>query len=471
MTDLPVIMTSAGAVPTPPADIRAALVAKVVATNPGYTDNLPGSLIEDICSTVVAALVVSNTAEVDTINSMSPFGANAFLLVELGKIYGVDQGLQTNTSVLVFFQGSPGFPVGKGFTVSDGTYQYICQDSTIIGQDGISDLVFAVATVAGAWAVPPGTVQQLITQPPDGVTLTVNNPAAGLPGDTAESESSYRAQVLQAGRAASQGMATYMKTLLGNVVGVQKRLVSVRQQIGGGWSILCGGGDPYQVANAIWKSLFDISTLVGSTIKVTAITNANPGRVTTDLNHGLTNGQTGVHIDGVTGMIGINGVSLTVTVLNPTQFTIGINTTLNGAYTGGGVVTPNARNIEVSIDDYPDTYSVTYINPPQQIVDLSVTWRTSSPNFVSEAAVSQLAVPALVNYVNSVTVAAPLNLYQMQTTFSEAVASILPANLITDLEFDVSINNIGVVAVGGIFSGDPESYFFTDASHVTTAQG
>src|SRR6185312_11921096 len=149
---------------------------------------------------------------------------------------------------------------------------------------------------------------------------------AGTPGTNAETETDYRSRVLQAGLAASQGMQRYLKTLLGAVSGVQTRLVSVRQQTGGGWEIICGGAsDNYQVAYAIFQAIFDVSTLVGSTIRVTGITQANPGKVTTDLNHGLVSGQTGVVI-GDSDPTNYNGTYGPITVIDEKNFTIGVDT-------------------------------------------------------------------------------------------------------------------------------------------------
>ena len=102
----------------------------------------------------------------------------------------------------------------------------------------------------------------------------------------AENATQYRSRVLRAGLAASQGMARYLRTLVSNVPGVQDRLIGIQQVSPSGWMIIVGGGDPYEVAYAIYMALFDISELVGSTIHATSISNANPGVVTTDLDHG-----------------------------------------------------------------------------------------------------------------------------------------------------------------------------------------
>ena len=470
--DLPTIVTLAGLQPRTPASIQAEFLADVAVMSPGYTANLPGALIEDISSTDVGAIVQMDQARVEFFNSLTPLGANEFLLNQIGQQTGVPIGAATNTSVQLIFSGTPGFPIATGFTVSDGTNQYIVQDGGIVGSGGASDLVFAVSPNPGSWAVPANSVTTLVTSVPGTVTLSVTNPATGTPGiATGETQGAYRARVLQAQLAASQGMSRYMKTLLGEVPGVQQRLISVRQS-GSNWEVLCGGGDQYQVANAIWQALFDINTLVGSTIHVTGITNANPGVVTTDLNHGYTSGRV-VNIAGVVGMSGVNNTPLTITVITEKTFSIGIDTTSSGAYTSGGVVTPNLRNVAVSINDYPDSYLITFVNPPQQTVTMTVTWNTNSPNFVSPVAVAQLGAPALVNYINGIPVGAPMNIFEMNTVFQVAIVSLLDPNLLTRLVFSISINGVGTSPSSGtgIVAGDPESYFFAVTSGISIVQG
>lgn len=468
---LPVVIGPEGAQPVPPTEIRAALIEIVQAESPGYTANLPGSLIEDIASTDVAAIAACDRARVDLINSLTPYGANDFLLRQLGNIYGVPLGDGSTTSVEVVFTGSPGYVVSAGFTVSDGTYQYVVQTGGVVAQDGQTASLFALATEQGTWAVPANTVTQLITSVPSTITLTVTNPLAGTPGVAEQTAAEYRAQVLQAGRAVSQGMATALRTALQNVEGVQARLISIRQQ-SPGWSIIVGGGDPYEVAFSIFQGLFDISDLVPSVLGITAVTKANPGVVTTDLNHGYTTGQQ-VEINDVVGMVELNGNTYTATVLTPTTFSIGTNTSGFTTYVSGGVVTPDLRNEEVSIYDFPDTYVVRFIRPPQQVVSITVTWNTTSTNLVPEAAVSQLGGPALVEYVNSVAVGQPLNLFQLQDAFQVGIASIVPPSQLTRMVFAVSIDGVGVSPISGtgIIEGDPESYFFTDVTEITITQG
>lgn len=471
---IPTVVTAAGLQPTPPAVLREQIVAAVAAAVPGYTANLPGSLIEDMVSTDTAALALIDSARVDLVNSLTPYGANEFLLNQLGQIYGVQPGASTNTSVYVVFSGTVGFVVPQGFTVSDGTYQYVVQSGGVIAAGGDSEPLFCVATQTGTWAVPANTVTTLITSVPGSITLSVTNPSTGTPSAGAQTVEQYRASVLQAGLAAAQGMGRFLKTQLIAVPGVQPRLVSVRQ-VSAGWQVLCGGGDPYEVANAIFMGLFDISSLQGSVIQVTALTNANPGVITTNLNHGFTTGQNDVMIAGVVGTTGVNGGPYTVTVISEKTFSFGVNTTASGAYVSGGVVTPNDRNVSVDIQDYPDTYTIPFINPPQQDVTIQLTWNTSSPNFVSDTAVAQVGAPALANYINAIPVGAPINLFELQNVFQAAVVSagLDQIQYLTRMVFTVSINGVSTPpdAGTGIIAGDPESFFQTTASDILITQG
>jgi len=260
---VPLIMTAAGPQPTPATTLRQLLVQAVSATNPGYTANLPGTLIEDIMSTQIGALVTMDQARVDAVNSVSPYAANPYLLQQFGTMFGIPQGQPTNTNVDVVFSGSVGFVIPSGFVVSDGTYQYVTQEGAVIGSDGSSLPVEAVATQSGSWAVPAGTVTQIISSVPSGYSLTVTNPEAGALGQAAESTQSYQSRIIQAGKASAIGMVATLQTALQAIPGVTPRLVSI-PQVGSTLKVICGGGDPYQVANAIFQNAINFSAFAQS---------------------------------------------------------------------------------------------------------------------------------------------------------------------------------------------------------------
>jgi hypothetical protein len=172
-------------------------------------------------------------------------------------------------------------------------------------------------------------------------------------------------------------------------------------------------------------------------------------------------------------MSGVNNTPLTITVITPTTFSIGINTTSSGAYASGGIVTPNLRNVSVSINDYPDTYGVVYVNPPAQSVAMTATWNTLSTNYVNPVSVAQAAGPAIVNYINSIVVGQPINIFELNSVFQVAVQGLLPPQLLTRLVFSIDVNGVGVSPTSGtgIIAGDPESYFLTNLSLITVTQG
>ena len=463
----PIVIDQTGLVPQAPSSILSQLIANVSASNPGYTANLPFSMIEDISSTDVGAIVLCDQAKVDLVNSLTPYGANEPLLIQIGNLVGVPINQPTNTSVYVVFSGPPGFVIAQGFIVSDSSHQYIVQDGGIIGADGQTAPLYALASDTGTWAVPSGTVVDLVTSIPVIYTVTVTNPSDGLPGvATGETFESYRARVIMAYAAPSQGMATLLRSLLGAVAGVQTRLISILQQSGGGWSVICGGGDPYQVAYAIYTALFDISTLVGSQLAVSGISQANPGVVTTNLAHGLTTGAV-LDLTGIVGMTALNGVAFTATVLTPTTFSVGINTTGYGAYVSGGMLVPNPRDVIVSINDFPDTYLVTYVNPPQQVVTMTVTWHSTSPNFVNPATIGANVQILESQYINTVVVGQPISLLKLKDQFVAGLPSSIPEESIQTLTFAVYINGVLTAPTGNLIYGDPESYFFTTQNDIT----
>lgn len=398
MSTIPVVMSSSGAVPTSPVNILSALIGNVSATNPGYTANLPGTLIEDITSTDVAAIAQCDQARVDAINSVTPYGANAFVLAMLGAQFGISQGMPTNTSVFVIISGPSGYVIPVGFVVSDGTYTYIIQDGGVIGSGGNSLPLYCVASQSGTWVVPANSVTQIVTSVPSNYTLTVTNAIAGVPGTNAESVDSYRSRVIQAGMAMAQGLPNYLLTQLQAIPGVTHRLVSILQAPSG-WEVICGGGDPVLVAGAIYRATLDLSTIVGSTTA--------------------------------------------------------------------------ARNVSATLIDSPNTYTITYVNPPQQVVLIAAHWNTNQPSFTASQSVNQMAAVALVNYINGMQVGQPINELEMTAAFQDAVASVLPAKYLVTLSFTVTINGLVVPPNAGtsIIPGDTESYFYCADNSVTVVQG
>ncbi|HDW1380825.1 TPA: baseplate J/gp47 family protein [Enterobacter asburiae] len=467
MSDLSVSYDAAGPVPKTSEELRADLVSRATELSPGITTDLPGSLIEDIVGTDVGALLMADQIRVDLINSVGPLKANMYMLNLLAQQSGISgQKTEGSTTVPVVFGGPAGFVVPQGFLVSDGTYTYQVADATIILSSGVSAMVTAIATNTGSWAVPTGTVNQIQTSLPSEITLTCTNPVAGTPGSAKESDYEFRERVWEGQMSTVQGYPGFIRQKLTDLSNVQARLVSVVQS-GNAWIVMCGGGDIYEMAGAIYKSAGDISRLKGTNLNVTGITNANPGVVTTDITHGFSNGQV-INITGVLGMSGINNVPLTITVLSPHTFSIGINTTGSGAWTGGGLVTPNLRNNVVTINDWPDDYLIPFVVPLQQLVTIKFEWATESVNYLTDATIASLVSQPVINYVNGIYAGKPMNINNVKDVFLQAVNGTLDMSLISTLNVIVTVNGIitGVDAGTNIISGDPYSYWYIASNGV-----
>lgn len=461
MSDLPVSYTSAGPVPLTAEELRDQLVSQAIALSPGLTTELPGSLIEDVVSTDVGALIVCDQARVDLINSVGPLKANQSMLELLAQQAGIPaQKTAGSTTVPIQFSGPAGFVIPQGFIVSDGTYTYSVSDATIISSSGVSAIVSCEGTETGTWAVPVNTVNQIITSLPSDITITCTNPIAGTPGADPETNYQFRDRVWQAQMATVQGYPGFIRQYLTSLDNVQARLVSVIQD-GDKWIIICAGGDIYDIAGALYKSAGDISRLKGCALSVTGITNANPGVVSTDLTHGYTDGQV-IRVTGVTGMTGINDVPLTVTVLSPHTFSIGVDTTSSGTWGSGGEVTPNVRNNTVTVNDWPDNYVIPFVTPLLQRVTVTYQWGTESVNYLTDATVASLVSAPTIQYVNGIFAGKLLNVNNLKDAFLQAVNSTIDMGLISTLNVVVTVNGVITPPDAGtnIISGDRFSYFY-----------
>ena len=122
---------------------------------------------------------------------------------------------------------------------------------------------------------------------------------------------------------------------------------------------------------------------------ITEITKATPGVVTTSSPHGLYTGETGVFLSGILGMTAANGGPYTATVISPTTFSFGVNTSSFGTYSSGGVVTPNAdqRYQQIGLAFTDDASATITLNKTAM---LALQGGLSPPNIceVFEAAVS-----------------------------------------------------------------------------------
>ncbi|MGC9216165.1 baseplate J/gp47 family protein [Acidithiobacillus sp.] len=130
-------------------------------------------------------------------------------------------------------------------------------------------------------------------------------------------------------------------------------------------------------------------------------------------------------------------------------------------------------NVITSLISYPNTYTITYVNPPQQIVTLNVIWNTTLAGFTGVAQVNQLGQSAMLDYINGIAVGQPINLLELNDIFASSVSSVLSSRHLTSLSVTATINGAAVTPAAGtqILVGDPESYFYAAPTGVSVTQG
>ena len=397
MTDIPIIMTAAGAIPRDIEDIRQSNYDEIAAINPDLAAYLPASPQNAFSDTSVVPQSDCDRKLVDLVNSITPYGANEAILNQWGYLFGIERGLPTRPAVFVVFTGTVGYMVSKDFIISDGIHQYQAAYGGVVNSSGFC-MIYCIATTSGTWAIPENTVNQLVSSVYSPVVLVCNNPVDGTNGTSEEMLSAFRSRCITALQRTSKGVVAYAKDLLYRVVGEQ-RLVSVKQ-LNWGVKVIVAGGDPYEIAYAIFNSGLDVSRLIGS-------------------------------------------------------------------------ATDENRNIIVSLNNYPDIYTVLFVNPPAQSVEIRATWNTNDANFVSDAAISAFVKTAISDYINALPIGYKINVMELQRTFEDAVATVINRQFLSKIIFVVLIDGVIQLPDGGgeLISGDFESYFITDESKILVSRG
>lgn len=133
----------------------------------------------------------------------------------------------------------------------------------------------------------------------------------------------------------------------------------------------------------------------------------------------------------------------------------------------------SSRNINVTLTNPPDTYTVIFVNPPLQVVTGAVSWNTNLPNFTGSAMINQVASLALVNYVNSISVGQPINLLEATNVFQTAIENVLDPTFLSTLVFTISVNGVVVSPSAGtsLILSDQESYFQAAPGSIVVVQG
>jgi hypothetical protein len=219
--------------------------------------------------------------------------------------------------------------------------------------------------------------------------------------------------------------------------------------------------------------------LLPAQIEIIGVTFTNPCVVQTADNHNLQTGMTET-ISGVVGTgrlvdptLGIGSRPWLITKVDETHFSIPFDNTPLGTYVSGGLVLPNPIVEEVTVSDWPDHYAIQFVIPPAQTTAIVATWKTDSPNYISPAAVASVASAAILAYVNAIPCGTqPLSIYELENAFLDAADPVLPRETVVSLEFDISLDGVGVLPEPGtgVIWGDQNSYFSLDPAAMVVVE-
>ncbi|MDI2113090.1 baseplate J/gp47 family protein [Commensalibacter nepenthis] len=464
------VITQEGVVPTPPQVIREQIQSEIENTVPDYTASLPGTLIEDLLSTCCGCAVFIEQAKVDLINSISPSTANEALLDQLGVVYGIIRKSGSSGSAYVVFTGTAGFIVPRGFIISDGIHRFIVQNDTVINQEGSSGQVYVLAQDTSVFDIPANTITKIESSVRNDIKLTVTNPQIGIIGSKAESYADYRARIMNAGIVTSTATPTMIRTKLLAIPNVQQRLLSIIAN-GDGYSVICGGGDPYDVANAIFQSIPTTGILKPSVIDVSRFDKGNPTVMYTNLIHGLKDGDL-VTFSGL-GFNDLQNKRFKAKILTANSFSIPVDTTNFSDYTGGLILNQNIRNRSIILRDGVDSYTIPFVVPLQQQVEVQLIWNTDVESSLYVGAISNTTIPLIVQYINGISIGDSINLYEVEKIFLEGVNQVVNQNLVTNIEILIFIDGVQQEPLPkeNIIRGDPQSYFYTTEEKIVVTDG
>lgn len=139
-----------------------------------------------------------------------------------------------------------------------------------------------------------------------------------------------------------------------------------------------------------------------------------------------------------------------------------------------GSAVNNARNVTVSLYDYPDTYSILFVQAPVQTVTaLALVWNTTLANFTGGAAIPGLTQADLASYVNGLAIGQPINEGELNFIFKSDVEDALDSSLISSLTWTVTIGGTVTPPTSGtwLVEGDPESSWLVAQTAISITQG
>lgn len=250
--------TANGYVRRSPEQIKQSLNDYMVSVNPTYKE-MPADVQNNLLDTSVAILSEIENICADVANSFSPSFANSndFMWEQQAAAFGLKYKNATLSSVTLKFTGRPGLYIPKDTEVSEGfkTIEAITLNSTGMG--------YVKAESENEGTFEPDTINEVLSNVSE--DLQVTNPTSSLPSENEETLEELKKRTHMLIKSPRVGGTDYAKTQLIKLEGVSERLINFTFMSSNtirGVEVIVGGGNPNEVANAIFQSFLTTGNLV-----------------------------------------------------------------------------------------------------------------------------------------------------------------------------------------------------------------
>lgn len=246
-----------------PDELRQALIDNVTAKIPEFS-SLPYELQQNLIDSSVEVLAYIEQTIGTLFNSFSTDYATNPMFDRLGRSFGITRKAAIYSSANVVFSGAAGIVIPEGVEVTDadGNIKVKTAEQAVIPTTG-SVTIFCESEDYSD-AIPANT----LTKCDSLVNVTVTQPTAGTGGLDAETITQFRSRVWDTIKGVRQGSLYAFRSAVLAVPGVDSRLVNAfavdyaEGSIGyRGITVIVGGGDDYEVAEAIMASFLETQKL------------------------------------------------------------------------------------------------------------------------------------------------------------------------------------------------------------------
>jgi hypothetical protein len=259
-------LTAQGFTQDTPETIRTDITNQALAEVDGFT-SFPTELRQNLIDEAVIIEMRFQDGLNALMNGIGPDFANDQMFKQFGCSFGMTMKDFQYAQATLRFSGLTRTVIPKGTRArnSAGTVTLATSAQVVIGSTGEVD-VLAVSTSEAITDIPAGSITVMV----DVISgVTVTNPAAGTSGIQAETIDQFKTAVYNEIQSPRYGGITRAYSLLRNIEGVDSRLIHFRTMqklvtdvYYQGIECVVGGGDDYEVANALFTAFLQTKNLL-----------------------------------------------------------------------------------------------------------------------------------------------------------------------------------------------------------------